>query len=285
MIFVRSIPGTVPIKAPTTPPTEPAKIDFILTRRGEASGPAKLAGPVVDCPVGEWRDTGHYPVQAAGSYHILARAGSNAWHHRARALVLPLQLPRFAILHNRTKKTQQQYHHTHTVRIPIFSDSESLHVRWQDYTVLGYIRHHGSSVTSGHYTTLRVNGADWWSLDDAKAPCLLTAEQLIQVQRNMYLVILVLPQPFSAAIASHPGDSRHASSSSEPHSRRTGLGCQPSAPARLPAQGALGGNAALAASVQRLDVSNHEVGAAHGVDSTAQQVPGHRDGTRDCSSS
>ena len=45
--------------------TGASQIDFILTRRGEAMGPAKLAGPLHQCPVGAWRETGHYPVQAA----------------------------------------------------------------------------------------------------------------------------------------------------------------------------------------------------------------------------
>ena len=41
------------------------QIDFVLTRRGEAFGPAKLAGHLTSFPIGAWRDTGHYPVQAS----------------------------------------------------------------------------------------------------------------------------------------------------------------------------------------------------------------------------
>ena len=73
-----------------------------------------------------------------------------------------LQLPRFRLHNRQTKKTQQQYHHADTVSIPVFRDNNSLHIIWHDYMVLGYIQHHGSTITSGHYTTLRVNGADWW---------------------------------------------------------------------------------------------------------------------------
>ena len=199
------------------------------------------------------------------------------WHEQDRLFGITepvpwlfLQLPRLRLQHRQTKKTQQQYHHADHVSIPVFRDRSSLHVSWHDYKVSGYIQHHGPAVTSGHYTTLRVNGADWWCLDDAKTPCLLTAEKLAIARRSMYVIVLVLSQPLSVAVASTPCNGSLASASSGPHPIRVGLGSEPSASSGLPASRTLSRDAEIAAGVQRLNVQNDATREAHGVDQTAQ---------------
>ena len=173
------------------------------------------------------------------------------------------------------RKTQQQYCHTDTVQVPIFIDHTSLQVRWQAYSVVGYVRHHGSSVTSGHYTTLRVKGGIWWSMDDAKAPCVLTAEQLALVPRMIYLAILVLPQPVSVPDVAGSGDlesGSHDPSSLRPQPGGARLGGQSSAPSGLPASGAVSGHAETAAGVQRPSLSDNEPGAASRLDQATSAI-------------
>ena len=156
------------------------------------------------------------------------------WHEQDRVYGLTepvpwlfVQLPRFKVVQGSLRKTQQQYNHADIVQVPIFIDHTSLRVRWQAYSVVGYVRHHGSSVTSGHYTTLRVKGGIWWSTDDAKPPCMLTAEQLALVPRMIYLAVLVLPQPGSILHVAGSGDlasESHDSAPLRPQPGGAGLG-------------------------------------------------------------
>ena len=108
-----------------------------------------------------------------------------------------LQLPRFAQTGGRISKGKQTYHCVNHLQMPIFADESALEVSWAKYRVVGYIQHHGTSVHNGHYTLVQARPSDTsshnlWQLDDAKSPCQVTAQLREALQRNMYILVLVL---------------------------------------------------------------------------------------------
>ena len=124
-----------------------------------------------------------------------------AMHALAAApLWLFLQIPRFLYRSaGRPVKQTQAYILPQSVQLPVFVDSVSLAVHWQQYRVSACIQHHGPLPSQGHYTTVAFLTHAQWMLDDEKEPTPLTDEQLDHLSANVYLMLLTCSVAASAA--------------------------------------------------------------------------------------
>ena len=172
-----------------------------------------------------------------------------AMHALAAApLWLFLQIPRFLYRSaGRPVKQTQAYILPQSVQLPVFVDSVSLAVHWQQYRVSACIQHHGPLPSQGHYTTVAFLTHAQWMLDDEKEPTPLTDEQLDHLSANVYLMLLTCSIAASAAPSDtsaqpHTASAAHGSPSGASHLARRGprLDIQPHLPDPLPAYSPVG---------------------------------------------
>ncbi|CAE7659958.1 pol [Symbiodinium sp. CCMP2456] len=111
-----------------------------------------------------------------------------------------IQLPRFHYYApGWPVKLQHAYILPSALRIPVFATADNMLVRWEQYRVIGFIQHHGSAPTAGHYTAvIRTQHDQLWLLDDEKAPCKLTDAQVDHASTNACILALVHCSAFHA---------------------------------------------------------------------------------------
>ena len=131
------------------------------------------------------------PVHVPGIQELI-----NHWHRQAslHALDRPtpwifLQLPRFVVSDGEIQKTREPYLLTGLVQLPVFREPGTLGITWHDYAITSYIRHHGPSPTSGHYTTL-LGSAPPYLLDDDRMPQKANTSELETTSVSMYILVL-----------------------------------------------------------------------------------------------
>ena len=132
----------------------------------------------------------------------------NCWHQQEslHALDVPppwlfVQLPRFEVISGRVCKTNRPYILAGAVRLPTFSEPGTFQVTWHTYNIACYIRHHGRTPHSGHYTVL-VNSRQPYLLDDDRTPAAATAEELEDTSVSAYVLLLcrsIGPETHSAS--------------------------------------------------------------------------------------
>ena len=123
-----------------------------------------------------------------------------------------LQLPRFRHQAGRITKAKQCYTLPVELKVPIFRDSHTMAVQWQPYSVAAFICHRGTSPSSGHYYVVTPGQRGYLALDDDKKPADVGADNLRQVSRDMYVIVLALSPEASHSVAG--GDVQH-----DPHTQ------------------------------------------------------------------
>ena len=113
-----------------------------------------------------------------------------------------LQLPRFRHQANRIVKAKQCYTLPDTVKVPVFRDCHTLAVQWQPYTTVALICHRGANPSSGHYYVVTPGQRGHLALDDDKKPTIVGSDNLKQVSREMYVIVIALSSTASHSVAS-----------------------------------------------------------------------------------
>ena len=121
-------------------------------------------------------------------------AGSTAQAFTQAPHWICLQIPRFEYLApGWAKKRRHPYLFPSLIKVPVFVAETSVDMRWDAYSVVAYVQHHGPQPNAGHYTAVLRRGTEHWLYDDEKNPTLLSPAQLEHLSTNMYLVIAVKP--------------------------------------------------------------------------------------------
>ena len=119
-------------------------------------------------------------------------AGSTAQAFTQAPYWICLQIPRFVYLApGWAKKRRHPYILPSLIKVPFFITETSVDVRWDAYSVVAYVQHHGPQPNAGHYTAVLRRDAEHWLYDDEKNPTPLSPMQLEHLSTNMYLVIAV----------------------------------------------------------------------------------------------
>ena len=201
----------------------------------------------------------------------------SAQEHR-QAMVQPmpwlfLQLPRFHSRKGRIRKTAQWYDIPRELEVPLFLADQAIGVRWLPYKTVAVIRHHGNVPSAGHYTVALPSEEGFTALDDAQPPKVLDSESVLQISRDMYVLVIARvcestdfshdrasalgPATTTGVEASPPGSSSapsaHGSSLAEIHRyARRGIGGEPHESPEDPLASAHAGPPHLAAETRHL---------------------------------
>ena len=131
----------------------------------------------------------------------------NHWHQQESLHALDVtppwlfvQLPRFAVAAGAVRKTQHPYLLAGTVQIPFFCEPGTLRVAWRVYDIACYIRHHGPTPYSGHYTVL-IQDASPYLLDDDRPPASASAAELEDTSVSAYILVLCQRTASAALLA------------------------------------------------------------------------------------
>ena len=132
-------------------------------------------------------------------------AGSTAQAFTQAPHWICLQIPRFEYLApGWAKKRRHPYLFPSLLKVPVFVAETSVDMRWDAYSVVAYVQHHGPQPNAGHYTAVLRRSTEHWLYDDENNPTLLSPAQLEHLSTNMYLVIAVKPS-HQAEHSSTPG--------------------------------------------------------------------------------
>ena len=159
----------------------------------------------------------------------------NHWHRQASLHALDrlvpwlfMQLPRFDVREGAIWKTSEPYLLTGAVRLPVFREPGTLGITWHDYAITSYIRHHGPTPASGHYTAL-LYSAPPYLLDDDQVPRKASDRELEDTSVSTYILVLGdasmmststhASQSFGSSLAA-PARHMLETGSSVPHMRR-----------------------------------------------------------------
>ena len=139
-----------------------------------------------------------------------------------------MQLPRFDVREGAIWKTSEPYLLTGAVRLPVFREPGTLGITWHDYAITSYIRHHGPTPASGHYTAL-LYSAPPYLLDDDQVPRKASDRELEDTSVSTYILVLGdasmmststhASQSFGSSLAA-PARHMLETGSSVPHMRR-----------------------------------------------------------------
>eukprot|EP00439_Symbiodinium_sp_Y106_P055085 s4306_g7.t1 len=121
-------------------------------------------------------------------------AGSTAQAFTQAPHWICLQIPRFEYLAPGTRFfASVGILFPSLIKVPVFVAETSVDMRWDAYSVVAYVQHHGPQPNTGHYTAVLRRDTEHWLYDDEKNPTLLSPAQLEHLSTNMYLVIAVKP--------------------------------------------------------------------------------------------
>lgn len=103
--------------------------------------------------------------------------------------ILVIQLKRFIYKQNSTSKQLELHKITRPLKIPLelnLSQNNST----LNYKIYGLVNHHGSSLNSGHYTSIiKTSLNDWYSFDDdTKIQCVSNIETILNQNSSAYLI-------------------------------------------------------------------------------------------------
>ena len=141
----------------------------------------------------------------------------NRWHHQETMHALQssprwlfLQLPRFAVRSGRVRKNHQPFLMAGELMMPVFSSADSLDVAWCTYRICAYIRHHGTSPRSGHYTVV-LSGSSQYLMNDDADPKPVDEQISEDTSVSMYVLVMHLASDDDSSF-SGDGDFRSSSS-------------------------------------------------------------------------
>ena len=104
--------------------------------------------------------------------------------------ILVIQLKRFIYKQNSSTSKQLELHKiTRPLKIPLELNLSQNNSSF-NYKIYGLVNHHGSSLNSGHYTSIiRTNLNDWYSFDDdIKIQCVNNIETILNQNSCAYLI-------------------------------------------------------------------------------------------------
>ena len=103
--------------------------------------------------------------------------------------ILIIQLKRFIYKQNSTSKQLELHKITRPLKIPLELNLSQNNSSF-NYKIYGLVNHHGSSLNSGHYTSIiRTNLNDWYSFDDdIKIQCVNNIETILNQNSCAYLI-------------------------------------------------------------------------------------------------
>ena len=157
--------------------------------------------------------------------------------------------------------------------MPLFLADQAIGVRWLPYKTVAVIRHHGNVPSAGHYTVALPSEEGFTALDDAQPPKVLDSESVLQISRDMYVLVIARvcentdfshdrasalgPATTTGVEASPPGSSSapsaHGSSLAEIHRyAQRGIGGEPHESPEDPLASAHAGPPHLAAETRHL---------------------------------